>query len=287
MSGQGAMARVLLVDGDYVAHRAAAAVERAVNWSGPDEAAALWTLHGDAEEAFGAFQEMIARLADRLTPDRVLLAFSDAANWRKALCPTYKAQRATRRKPVALPALIARLESVYETRRRAGLEADDVLGLSLTEPDAGEERICVSADKDLRGTPGLHAGLDGEVTAIDRAAADRWHLLQALAGDPADGYPGCPGVGVETAQAFLDAPYELVAERRTVSRGVRAGQGETRWRKRPTDELWRGIVSLYARAGLAEADALLQARLARILRHGEIDAAGRPILWRPAWLRRR
>jgi DNA polymerase-1 len=42
---------------------------------------------------------------------------------------------------------------------------------------------------------------------------------------------------------------------------------------------WDIVVSLFRKAGKTSADALTQARLARILRHEDWD--GGPILWRP------
>jgi hypothetical protein len=46
--------------------------------------------------------------------------------------------------------------------------------------------------------------------------------------------------------------------------------------------LWPRVLEAYTKAGLTEADALTQARLARILRWSDWDAKERkPILWTP------
>ena len=46
--------------------------------------------------------------------------------------------------------------------------------------------------------------------------------------------------------------------------------------------LWKGVVETYFTKGLTEGDALIQARLARILRHEDYDYKKKePILWTP------
>jgi DNA polymerase-1 len=115
------------------------------------------------------------------------------------------------------------------------------------------ERIIVSDDKDLKTIPGrlYRQGVLHEIT-MDQA--NLCWLSQTLTGDPADGYKGCPGVGEVKAKAILSKP------------GGR----------------WENVKQAFLKAGLTESDAVLQARLARILRHGDWDSANkRPKLWSP------
>ena len=128
---------------------------------------------------------------------------------------------------------------------------------SLAENNVAEERVIVSRDKDLLTVPGLHGSPSGALRRVSADDAATAHLAQCLSGDAADGYPGCPGIGPKRARRILDAAPPFAEAR------------------------WRAVVEVYATAGKDEADALLQARLARVLRAGEIDAEGRPILWRP------
>lgn len=264
------MSRVLLIDADIFCWRAATAAPEA-------EA-------GAPGQARARLDGLLALLRRRLDATSMILAASDAENFRRTLLPSYKAGRAGRSKPAALPALFEHLAATHDLRRAPGLEADDVLGV-LATADAGadlgpigrapgplDERVVVSPDKDLRTTPGLLSARLGRIERITPAAADRAHLSQTLTGDAADGYRGCPGVGPKTAAQFLDAPYRL----------VRAGQRWSRRRLGSEDDLWGAIVSLFERAGLDEAAALTQARVARILRAGDYDpCAGAPRLWRP------
>ena len=77
--------------------------------------------------------------------------------------------------------------------------------------------------------------------------------MQILTGDRVDGYPGCPGVGEKTADKIL--------------KGVD-----------PKDR-WEHVVKAYEKKGLDEEDALVQARLAKILQKEYFDKDGNVVLW--------
>jgi DNA polymerase-1 len=88
--------------------------------------------------------------------------------------------------------------------------------------------------------------------------ADYWHMFQTLTGDTVDGFKGCPGMGPVGAQKLLG---EAMATE---------------------DGMWPYVVKAYEKKKLTEADALTQARLARILRWGDWDKNKKePILWTP------
>ena len=122
---------------------------------------------------------------------------------------------------------------------------------------ANVEKVIVSRDKDLLTVPGLHGAPSGHIRRVTDREAALSHLALALSGDPADGFKGCPGVGP-------------VKARRVLAQAEADGRSP-----------WSAVVAAYAAGGLGEEQALLQARLARVLRAGELDAAGRPVLWRP------
>jgi DNA polymerase-1 len=78
-------------------------------------------------------------------------------------------------------------------------------------------------------------------------------------GDPADGYKGIPGVGLKRAAKILD----------------QAEDGEPQ-------EFWSLIVEAYEARGLTEDDAILNARMARILRWEDYDYDNKEVkLWTP------
>ena len=94
---------------------------------------------------------------------------------------------------------------------------------------------------------------DEGVFEVTQEQADYNHLLQTLTGDSVDGYSGCPGIGPKRAEKILETCD------------------------------WDSVVSAYNKAGLEEQDALVQARVARILRWGEYDKRKKePILWNPS-----
>jgi DNA polymerase-1 len=72
-------------------------------------------------------------------------------------------------------------------------------------------------------------------------------MYQTLVGDTSDGYPGCPGIGPVKAEKVLGMPPN-----------------------------WQDVVGAYRAAKLTEADALVQARVARILRYGETPGTWTP-----------
>lgn len=235
----------LLIDADMYLFQAASACEVETDW-GNDH----WTLHSDAGEVRRAFNTQVEQFMDELKGDRAVLCFSDPSrrSFRHDLTETYKQGRKGTRKPLAYAAVRDQLTESYKTIIKPRLEADDVMGIVATR--APGKFIIVSGDKDMMSIPGrLYRG--GELMEISEAEADQHHLTQTLTGDVTDGYPGCPGIGPVKAAVV-----------------VKTG--------------WRGVVEAFKKAKLTEADALLQARLARILRCTEWDFDKSEVkLWTP------
>tara|TARA_Y100000114_G_C11740382_1_gene318591 strand:- start:542 stop:1294 length:753 start_codon:yes stop_codon:yes gene_type:complete len=245
--------RTLLIDGDIVLYEVSVACEHAVDW-GDD----IWTLHSDLREAKQRFDCWVADIKEKLMADSVILAFSSPNNWRKKILPSYKNNRKNKRKPLTFARLKSYAKDAYSSYEIDGLEGDDILGLLSGYPGLGRiigEKVVVTIDKDLMTIPGFHyfpnRSEDGiiEVT-VDQANYN--HLLQSLTGDSVDGYSGCPGIGPKRAEAILK-------------------RGD-----------WSEVVKEYEKKGLAEEDALIQARVARILRWGEYDFnKGEVKTWKP------
>jgi DNA polymerase-1 len=129
------------------------------------------------------------------------------------------------------------------------------MGILSTEP-AEEERVIVSIDKDLKQIPGLLSSDGKTIKEVNKAQADYWFLIQTLAGDLTDGYSGCPGIGVKTAEKLLDIKVPLV-------------------------DNWARVVKAYKKKDYLDGEILQQARVARILRHGEYDhTTGAVKLWK-------
>lgn len=245
------MKNTILIDGDVVLYEVTTACETPVDW-GDD----LWTLHSDFREATQRFDCWVSGIKQKIKADKVIIAFSSMTNWRKGILPTYKSHRKGRRKPLVFFELKEYANSTYKTLTIEDLEGDDVLGLLAGDPKVKGEKIVVTIDKDLKTVPGLHFNpmrKDEGVFEVTQEQADYNHLLQTLTGDSVDGYSGCPGIGPKRAEKILETCD------------------------------WDSVVSAYNKAGLEEQDALVQARVARILRWGEYDKRKKePILWNPS-----
>lgn len=230
-------------------YRAASAAERATEWD--DE---VWCLTADLDEAKSSFLRLVADAVD-IVDDKnceLLMAFSPGGPvFRHALWPTYKEGRG--RKPLVHRPLMEWVMETYPSCVRPGLEADDVLGILATHPgNANRRRVIVSGDKDLAQIPCTLYDFNRDTwTEVTEADGDFLHLLQTLTGDPVDKYPGCPGLGPKRAPAVASGG-------------------------------WPSVVAAFEKAGLTEDDALIQARVARILRFADYDHEKKePILWTP------
>lgn len=283
--------RTLIVDGDIYAYQGAAGCEEVTNWGTEDDDGCQWTVVADEKSARKYVDNALEELMETLEGTQMVLTLSDSENWRKKILPTYKSNRATTRRPVILPQVRQYVREKYAAWQRPTLEGDDLLGiLSGLHDKFPGEKVMVTLDKDMSTIPGNHyrphkATLGVfEVSPFD---ANMFHLRQGLAGDATDGYTGCPGWGMKTAEEFLNEPYMARQETFTVHKGKNAGVEQTRWVKDfiedPTDtDMWRCLMSLFAKEGVSEADALIQFQVARILRVGDYDFKKKePILWQP------
>ena len=274
--------RTALIDGDVFIFQAASANEYEIQWDHW-----LWTLHADLDASIAHFDHLIADLKEAAQADKVILALTDTSNWRKDVMPTYKHNRLKVRKPIVYQPMRQYCQEKYKTYMRPTLEGDDVLGILATHPTLIKgEKVIVTIDKDLKTVPGVHLRLDDperKTRIISVEEADRFHLLQTLAGDATDGYPGCPGVGMVTGERLLEDGRALVPVEKIISRGPRKGATETEWI--PSDNPatpWEIVVSAYRKAGLGEEAALQNARVARICRHTDYDFKKKEVrLWNP------
>lgn len=246
------MPLTLLIDGDVLAYKAAFGVEKAVGWGD-----GLWTNWADEQEGRDTFDGLIQDIVEALNPTHVIVALSDKENFRKAILPTYKSNRKDTRRPLLLAPIKEHIRQAYTVYERPTLEGDDILGILSTHPSLVKgTKVIVSVDKDFKTIPGQFYDLGNTelgIQTITEAQANYYHLLQTLTGDTSDGYKGCPGLGPKRAADLLNA-----------------------------DCSWATVVSAYQKAKLSEEEALVQARVARILRASDYNfKTKQPILWEP------
>lgn len=275
------MSRTLLIDADLIAYRCTAACQTTIDWNGDGECV---TVDGHWEEARKAAEAEIDMAMEKLTGHDLIVCMSDeVVNFRKTLVdPTYKMNRSGTKRPELLYELKDWIAETYPHRLMPRLEADDVMGILATEP-CKEDRIMVSLDKDMGTVPALWCKPVGDwkVRSVTPAEANRFHLWQTLCGDQTDGYPGAPGCGPKAADAILDHLKEWVPHSWEITRGKRKGTIETKWELTDSEaDDWTRVVSAYRKIGQGEAEAIKQARLAFILRHGSVDGH-RIQLWNP------
>jgi DNA polymerase-1 len=242
-----------LIDGDIYLFKAAVVTEHAINWEGD-----LWTLHANLSDAQEIFDEGMRKIKTGLNAGDIIIALSDTTNFRYSVWPQYKSNRKDKRPPILREPLRRYVLENYSTFLRPGLEADDVLGiLSTSSKIVKGPKVIVSEDKDLKTIPGvLYNTRSGELSSRTEEEADYQHMIQTLTGDTSDGYPGCPGVGPVKAEKLL------------------SGKAPAEW--------WAVVVEAYEKAGLNEAVALTQARVARICRNTDYNFNKKEvILWTP------
>jgi len=243
---------MLLIDGDILAYKVSSACEEAVHW-GDD----LWTLHADAKEGKSQVDLWLKDIQVDLEYGEGLKVFlSSKDNYRLDVYSEYKANRVGKRKPMILAELKRHMEAVWDAVSVPTLEADDVIGMAASA--APEHSIIVSIDKDFKSVPCRLYNPDKPelgVLTISEQEADYWFMYQTLVGDSTDNYSGCKGVGPKKAADILKDKETLF-------------------------DMWQAVVRAYDSAGLSSKHALVQARVARILRNGEYSD-GKVQLWSP------
>ena len=240
---------MLLIDCDFLAYKAAQACEEGIDF-GED----VIVTQSNFSSVLKIFEREIKKVKTAMMDDDLILYFSSTENFRKKIYPDYKGHR-NRRKPLGYRRLVNHCRDNYNFVCRKGLEADDAIGIDATNPKyASLDNIVVSPDKDMKQIPGVLWNLTDDVEEITKEDGDKWHLIQSLAGDPTDGYSGCPGIGVKRALELLNKH----------------------------DSKWEAICQAFRERGLSDDDALLNARLAKILQHENYDYdREEPILWTP------
>ncbi len=239
---------MLLLDTDYIAYKSAQACEEGIDF-GDD----VIITQSNFSEVLRVFERELRKITTAMMDDEVMLYFSSPKNFRKEIYPDYKGHR-NRRKPLGYARLVNWCKENFATVIRDDLEADDALGIDATCHQLETQPILVSPDKDMRQIPGVLWNMSDDVEEITKEEGDRWHLIQSLAGDPTDGYPGCPGIGIKRAADLVDKH----------------------------DFPWEAICQAYRERGLSDDDALLNARLAKILQAEDYDFSTKsPILWSP------
>ena len=233
----------LLIDCDYIVYKCCAAAETELDFG--DDVIVVTSKFSDAYKCVQRDIDKIKR--EFPFYDEIILFFTSPNNFRKKILPEYKGHR-NRKKPCGFKRVINQLKKDYKVIVKDTLEADDTMGIYATKYPGN---IIVSPDKDMKQIPGKLYNFDETVDITPKEGA-RWHLIQTMSGDNTDGYSGVPGIGIKRAEKIFSE------------------KGYT----------WQAVVETFEEKGMTEADALINARLARILTINDYDEAKKePILW--------
>lgn len=211
--------------------------------------------NGMPVNAVRGFCDMVSSLITRFSPTDLVacLDYDWRPAWRVELLPSYKAHRVAVPQPAGepdvenvpdllepqVPVLLKVLEAAGLCAVGAeGFEADDVIAtLAGRYAAAGAAVDVVSGDRDLidlatdrvrviytgKGMSKLVEFTPDEVTAQYGIPAGHYADFAILRGDPSDGLPGVPGVGVKTA-ALVVSKYGRIEEILAAARsGVLSG----------------------------------------------------------------
>ena len=236
----------LLIDADFIVYKSCAAAETEVDF-GDD----VILVTSNFSDAYNATQRELTKLKNKFGSfSSMILFFSDSQNFRKKILPEYKGHR-NRKKPCGYKRIISALKEEYKVIVKPTLEGDDTMGIYATKYPGN---MIVSPDKDMKQIPGQLYNFDETFTITPEQGA-KWHLTQTMAGDQTDGYGGIPGIGVKRAESLF----------------------------KENGCSWKTVVTAFEDKGLTEEDALVNARLARILTADDYDfTKKRPKLWTPS-----
>lgn len=199
---------MVLIDGHAVLYRAFHALPKSLTNSS-----------GQPVNAVYGFSRMLLKVIKDLKPTHLAVAFDlPGPTFRNQLFADYQATRP--KMPDDLSSQIEPIREVVQAFNipvfeKDGFEADDVLGTlaSLARLDT----IIITGDKDILQLVDektkvclLQKGINGSELVDQSGVEERLGVkpnqvvaYKALAGDPADNYPGVSGIGPKTAQKLL------------------------------------------------------------------------------------
>lgn len=261
------MTRTVIIDGDVLCYLTATAIQESFEIEEDEDKTFIYSNLKFANKKLAAktITKLIIDIMQKTKSKDTVIAFSDNENnFRKQINPNYKANRKRVVKPILLKWLRGYLKKencrVFE---RPNLEADDVIGiLATSEKIIKGDKVVWSLDKDFNTIPckfrrASRFGKDTS-TIITEEMADWFFMYQTLIGDSVDGYTGCKDIGEKRAKKLLGKIGEKSLE-----------------------EMWEIVQTTYEKKGMTKEEALLNARMARILRASDYDFKKKEvILWK-------
>ena len=246
-----------LIDGDSIIYKIAFALEEKIYWGVEDDEEPSY--YYDIDKMYEAVDDFIYGIEKATaTTGASEIYLTGSNNFRNSNPLGYKLNRADVRRPDSIPLLKHHLVAYHNAKIVDNVEADDIVVYKKNKYPS--RYVLCAIDKDvLYQTEGIHYNYGSEqFVTVDKLTATRFAYIQALMGDPSDGYKGCKGIGVVKANKLLE---DLKTE----------------------EEMWNKVVELYLNAGQTEEDAIHTMQLASMTQYkgnGVIE------LWQPSpnWL---
>jgi DNA polymerase I len=183
----------LLIDGDLILYKCGFALDSLLE-------------KGEEVPSKEDFLKVVFDSIEQVTqPTSMEVFLSGPQNFRDIIATTqpYKGNRKDDKKPKYFKELKEILKTKYAATISKGCEADDSIGVLLTEDPKG--RVCVSFDKDLFQISGYHYDWrHHQARWLSRKAGDFNLFSQVVAGDPTDNVPGLRGYGAIKAAKVLE-----------------------------------------------------------------------------------
>ncbi|HLE48964.1 MAG TPA: 5'-3' exonuclease H3TH domain-containing protein [Patescibacteria group bacterium] len=204
------MAKLVLIDGNAIMHRAYHAMPK------------LTSRSGQPINAVYGFTSMLLKIIEDLKPTHIAVCFDrKEPTFRKKMYEAYQAQRPETDEELTSQFDLAK--KVVEAFRipvytKAGYEADDLIGtLSEKTKSKLDEIVIVTGDKDqmqlvdervkvYMPVKGLSdAKLFGPTEVVEKLGVEPKNVidLKALMGDSSDNYKGVPGIGPVSAEKLI------------------------------------------------------------------------------------
>ena len=222
------ISKVILIDMDIIAYRAAAPCE-GVFYTHPnlpdtykysseikkacaeeEEDPLLIDKGNDVEpEAFAIYNvdKMMERLLDTYDDEDIFVRgfLTGSVNFRHELNPEYKKSRKGSSRPTHLNACKQHLVNRYKAELEEGYEADDAMGWNaIMYRELDRPYVIATIDKDLNGIPGPHFNfVKNEQYDVSNLEAIKFFYMQCMMGDKTDDIPGIKGLGPKTAAKLL------------------------------------------------------------------------------------
>lgn len=177
--------RLALLDTDIIIYRASVLNEES-----------------DLDSAISQYKTIRDSWLDASGCDGYASCMTKGVSFRKTHWPAYKESRASKPRPRHLQDLREYVRSTDNPMESESVEADDVIGMMAADVS---DYIIVTVDKDMDQITGLHCNPDKHLVynVDDDRAAMTW-MMQILAGDATDNYPGLPGIGERKAFQMLE-----------------------------------------------------------------------------------